>query len=565
MTDDQLPPRSGGEILVDALRLHGVEDVFCVPGDSYLAALDAMYGARNQIRVITCRQEGGASFMTEAYGKMTGKPGICFVTRGPGACNAAIGVHTAMQESTPMILFVGQVARAAMGREGFQEIDYRAMFAPPISKLAMQIDDAARIPELVHHAFRTATSGRQGPVVVALPEDMLTEVATVADGNAYRPARAHPGPDQLSEIRAALAAAERPLMILGGSGWTAAAGAAISRFAEANGLPVAVSFRRQDLFDNTNPHYVGDLSTSVDPKLVKRIKDSDLLLVAGARLGEMTTRGYTTIAAPAPRQQLIHVYPDAEELGRVFQPHLAVVAGMEEFATAAAALDPVDGGRWADWRAAARADYEATRVPDPVPGPVDMPEIIAILAAHLPEDTIITIDAGNFSGWPQRFWQFRNHPSELAPTVGAMGYSIPAGVAAKVAAPDRAVVSFVGDGGFLMTGQEFATALHHGLAPIVIVVNNGAYGTIRMHQERDYPDRPIATALSNPDFAALARAYGGHGETVERTADFAPALERAIASGTAAIIEIRLDLDVITTRTTLSAIRDRAVARAAAE
>lgn len=563
MTDDQPTPRTGGEILVDALRLHDVEDVFCVPGESYLAALDAMYGARNQIRVITCRQEGGASFMTEAYGKMTGKPGVCFVTRGPGACNAAIGVHTAMQDSTPMILFVGQVARDAMGREGFQEIDYRAMFAPPITKLAMQIDDAARIPELLHHAFRTATSGRQGPVVIALPEDMLRETATVADGTPYRAAQAHPGPGQMAEIRSALEGAERPLVILGGSGWTSTANTAIAQFAEANGLPVAVSFRRQDLFDNTDPHYVGDLSTSVDPKLVKRIQDADLLLVAGARLGEMTTRGYTTIATPAPRQRLIHIYPDAEELGRVFQPQLAVVAGMEEFATAAAALDPVDGARWSEWRMAARADYEATREPDPIPGPVDMPAIMATLAEKLPQDTVITIDAGNFSGWPQRFWQFRSHPSELAPTDGAMGYSIPAGVAAKVAAPERTVVSFVGDGGFLMTGQEFATALHHGLTPIIIVVNNGTYGTIRMHQERDYPDRPIATALTNPDFAALARAYGGHGETVERTADFAPALERALASDSAAIIEIRLDLDVITTRTTLAAIRERALARSA--
>jgi acetolactate synthase-1/2/3 large subunit len=563
LTDDLPTPRTGGEILVDALRLHGVEDTFCVPGESYLAALDAMYGARNQIRVITCRQEGGASFMAEAYGKMTGKPGICFVTRGPGACNAAIGVHTAMQDSTPMILFVGQVAREAMGREGFQEIDYRQMFAPPITKLAMQIDDPARIPELVHHAFRTATSGRQGPVVIALPEDMLTETASVLDGNPYQPTRAHPGPGQMAEIRAALEAAERPLMILGGTGWTGAAGTAIAEFARANGLPVVVSFRRQDLFDNADPHYVGDLSTSVDPKLVKRVQDSDLLLVSGARLGEMTTRGYTTIDTPAPRQKLIHVYPDAEELGRVFQPHLAVVAGMEEFATAASALEPVDGGRWADWLASGRADYEATKLPDALPGPVDMHAVMAALVDALPEDTIITIDAGNFSGWPQRFWQFRTHPSELAPTDGAMGYSIPAGVAAKVAAPERAVVSFVGDGGFLMTGQEFATALHHGLTPIVIVVNNGTYGTIRMHQERDYPDRPIATELTNPDFAALARAYGGHGETVERTEDFAPALDRALASGTAAIIEIRLDVEVITTRGTLSAIRDRALARAA--
>ena len=560
---EQTALRTGGEILVDALRLHGVETVFCVPGESYLAALDALYGARNQIRVVTCRQEGGAGFMAEAYGKTTGKPAVCFVTRGPGACNASIGVHTAMQDSTPMILFVGQVARNAMGREGFQEIDYRQMFAPPITKLAMQIDDPARIPELVHHAFQTATSGRQGPVVVALPEDMLTEAASVADGKAYQPVRPHPGPDQLARVRAMLADAERPVMILGGSGWTAAACEAITQFAEANGLPVAVSFRRQDLFDNLNDLYVGDLSTSVDPKLVARIVEADVLLVVGARLGEMTTGGYTTLSTPTPRQKLIHVYPDAEELGRVFQPDLAIAAGMEGFATAAQELEPIDSAAWNDWTRAGHADYVANLEPDPMPGPVDMPAIIATLQNELPDDTIITIDAGNFSGWPQRFWRFRHHPSEIAPTDGAMGYSVPAGVAAKLAAPDREVVSFVGDGGFMMTGQELATALQHGVTPIIIVINNGTFGTIRMHQERDYPDRPIATELTNPDFAALARAYGAHGELVERTEDFAPALSRARAAGTAAVIEIRLDVDVITTRATLSTIRDRAIARAA--
>jgi acetolactate synthase-1/2/3 large subunit len=553
-------PRSGGEILVDALRLHGVETVFCVPGESYLAALDALYGARNQIRVVTCRQEGGAGFMAEAYGKTTGKPGICFVTRGPGACNASIGVHTAMQDSTPMILFVGQVAREAMGREGFQEIDYRQMFAPPMVKLAIQIEDPARIPELVHHAFQTATSGRQGPVVVALPEDMLTEAANVADGKPYQPVRPHPGPNQLAQVSAMLHDAERPVMILGGSGWSDISHAAIAQFADANGLPVAVSFRRQDLFDNLNDLYIGDLSTSVDPKLVARIGEADVLLVVGARLGEMTTRGYTTLKTPAPSQKLLHVYPDPEELGRVFQPDLAIAAGMAEFASAAQALDSVDGGKWAEWARAGRSDYLANLEPDPMPGPVDMPAIIATLRKELPENTIITVDAGNFSGWPQRFWQFRHYPSEIAPTDGAMGYSIPAGVAAKLAAPDREVVSFVGDGGFMMTGQELATALHHGVTPIIIVINNGAYGTIRMHQERDYPDRPIATSLTNPDFAALARAYGAHGELVERTEEFAPALSRARASGTAAVIEIRLDLDVITTRTTLTAIRERATA-----
>ncbi len=558
----ELPaPRTGGEVLIDALRQHDVDHVFGVPGESYLAALDALYGARNRMRMITCRQEGGAAFMAEAYGKLTGKPGICFVTRGPGACNAAIGVHAAMQDSTPLLLFVGQVARQAMGREGFQEIDYRQMFAPPISKLALQIDAAARIPEIIHHAFRTATSGRAGPVVIALPEDMLCDSVQVADGLPATPVRAYPSPAALAELRDRLAAAERPLLILGGGGWHGATDD-IAAFAEANGLPVAVSFRRQDLFDNTNPLYAGDLSTSVDPKLLARVKAADLLLVVGARLGEMTTRGYTTINQPVPEQTLIHVYPQAEELGHVYQPDLAIVAGMAEFADAGRAMAAVDGARWRDWAEAAHADHEANRQPDTLPGEVDMAAIMAHLSEVMPEDTVITIDAGNFSGWPQRFWRFRRHASELAPTLGCMGYSVPAAVSAAICAPERAVIAFVGDGGFLMNGQELATAVQHKARPIIMLVNNGIYGTIRMHQERDYPDRPIATDLSNPDFAALARAYGAHGEVVERTADFAPALARARASGTAAILEIRLEPEVITTRATLSSIRDAARRRA---
>ncbi len=554
----ELPaPRTGGEILIDALRQHDVDHVFGVPGESYLAALDALYGARNQIRMITCRQEGGAGFMAEAYGKLTGKPGICFVTRGPGACNASIGVHAAMQDSTPMLLFIGQVAREVMGREGFQEIDFRQMFAPPISKLALQIDDAARIPEIVHYAFRTATSGRAGPVVIALPEDMLTDTVQVADGLPATPVHAYPSPTAMAALREKLAIAERPLMILGGGGWHGAT-ANIAAFAEANGLPVAVSFRRQDLFDNTNPLYAGDLSTSVDPKLIARVREADLLLAVGARLGEMTTRDYTAIKQPVPLQTLVHVYPEAEELGHVYQPDIAVVAGMAEFAHAARTMDPVGGARWRDWAKAAHADHEANREPDTLPGEVDMAAIMAHLGNVMPDDTVITIDAGNFSGWPQRFWRFRRHASELAPTLGSMGYSVPAAVAAAIAAPEREVIGFVGDGGFLMSGQELATAVHHKARPIIILINNGVYGTIRMHQERNYPDRPIATDLTNPNFAALARAYGAHGDVVERTADFAPALARARGSGTAAVIEVRLEPEVITTRTTLSSIRNAA-------
>ncbi len=557
-------PRTGGEILVDALRLHGVDTVFCVPGESYLAALDALYGARNRIRVITCRQEGGAAFMAEAWGKATGKPGVCFVTRGPGACNASIGVHTARQDSTPMVLFVGQVDRGAADREGFQEIDFRQMFQPPITKLATQIDAAHRIPERIHHAFRTAASGRQGPVVVALPEDMLRETASVADGRRYEAVRPHPAPQAMTELRAALARAQRPLAVIGGSGWDAAACADMRAFAEANALPVCVSFRRQDLFDNTHPNYVGDLSTSADAKLVARLAEADLLLVVGARLGEITTRGYSALETPVPRQDFIHVYPEAEELGRVFQPALSIHAGSAAFAREARALAPVESTHRADWLASARADHEAALRPRRFDGPVDMAAIVAAAQEALPDDTIVTVDAGNFSGWPQRFWRFRGWPSELGPTAGAMGYGIPAGVAAKLAHPDHCVVTFVGDGGYMMTGQELATAVHHGAAVIIIVVNNGAFGTIRMHQERDYPDRPIATALSNPDFAALARACGAHGETVAATDEFVPALARARASGKPAVIEIRLDLDIITTRATLADIRAAGLARAQA-
>jgi acetolactate synthase-1/2/3 large subunit len=561
--NETLPSRSGGQVLIDALLLHGVDTVFAVPGESYLDALDALYGARNRIRLITCRQEGGAAFMAEAYGKATGRLGVCFVTRGPGACNASIGVHAAMQDSTPMLLLVGQVARGMLGREAFQEIDFTRMFAPPIAKMAVQIDDPARIPEVMHNAVRTAMSGRPGPVVVALPEDMLTETCAVADGKPYQAVRAHPGAGQIDAMRVMLAAAARPVMILGGGGWSEAARADMGAFAAANGLPTTVSFRRQDLIDNTAEVYIGDLASSVEPKLVQRIKDADLLLVVGARLGEMTTRGYTTIEAPAPRQSLIHVQTDGAELGRVFQPDLAILSGMEEFAAAARAMAPVDGAKWNAWRESGRADYVATQTPNPYDGALNLAEVVRILKRDLPEDTIVTLDAGNFSGWAHRYWTFRHPRTQLGPTVGAMGYGVPAGIAAKVAHPERCVLTFVGDGGFMMTGQELATAMHHQLDPIILLFNNGLYGTIRMHQEREYPDRIIGTDLTNPDFAALARAYGAHGETVERTEDFAPALARARESGKAAVIDLRMDANIITTSTTLDAIRDAAKARAA--
>lgn len=552
-------PRTGGEILVDALRLHGVDTAFAVPGESYLAALDALFAARNQIKLITCRQEGGAGFMAEAYGKLTGKTGICFVTRGPGACNASIGVHTAMQDSSPMILFVGQVAREMMGREAFQEIDFSRMFAPPISKMAVQIDDPCRIPEIVHHAFRTATTGRPGPVVIALPEDMLTETCTVSDGKPIPRTPVLTDTGQMDQLASHLSAAERPVMILGGGGWTDAARRSIATFADNFQLPTAVSFRRQDLFDNSSDLYIGDLSSSVDPALVQRIKDSDCLLVVGARLGEMTTRGYTTLEPPATQKTLIHVHTDLLELGRVYQPDLAICADLESFATQAKALAPENTGSWREWLTAARDDYLKTQQPNPHQGDLDLAAIVQTLRESLPEDTIVTIDAGNFSGWAHRYWQYRHGRCQLAPTVGAMGYGVPAGIAAKAASPERTVVTFSGDGGFMMNGQELATAIHHNLDPIILVFNNGIYGTIRMHQERDYPGRTIATDLTNPDFASLARAYGAHGETVSKTEEFAPALARARQSGKASLIELRMDPEIITTKTTLSAIREAAM------
>ncbi|MGE0116392.1 MAG: thiamine pyrophosphate-binding protein [Dongiaceae bacterium] len=557
-TDDVA--RTGGQILVDALKIHGVDLVFCVPGESYLAALDALYDARNAIRLITCRQEGGAANMAEAYGKLTGRPGICFVTRGPGATNASIGVHTAFQDSTPMILFVGQVARDQAEREAFQEVDYRRMFAP-LAKWAAQIDDPARIPELVSQAFHRAVAGRPGPVVIALPEDMLTAKAAVEDAWPYKIVRPHPGVEELQTMRAMLAKATRPFMLLGGGGWSADAVRDIAAFAEANDLPVGVSFRCQDLFDNGHKNYVGHVGIGIDPPLAARVREADLLLVVGARLGEMTTGGYTLVQVPTPRQTLIHVHAGAEELGRVYQPALPINSGMAPFAAAARALKPVESSRWAAATAAARAEYLETLQPRRHAGALQMPEVMAFLRQRLPPDAILTNGAGNYTAWVHRFYQYRRFRTQLAPTSGAMGYGLPAALAAKAVHPERAVVCFAGDGCFLMTGQELATAVQHDLAVIIVVVNNGMYGTIRMHQEREYPERPIGTDLMNPDFAALARAYGAHGERVETTAQFAPAFERAAASGKPALLELRLDPEAITPRMGLSQIRENAKAK----
>ncbi|MGO8916454.1 MAG: thiamine pyrophosphate-binding protein [Stellaceae bacterium] len=550
--------RTGAQILVDQLKIHGADTVFCVPGESYLAVLDALYDA-NSIGLVTCRQEGGATMMADAYGKLTGKPGISMVTRGPGATNASAGLHVAMQDSTPLILFIGQVARETLEREAFQEIDYRRMFGQ-LAKWVAEIDDPRRIPEFLSRAFHTATSGRPGPVVLALPEDMLTETADIADAQPYVPVETWPGEAPMARLRHLLGAAKRPFLLLGGSAWDAEGVAAIERFAAANHLPVGCGFRRQDRFDNTHPCYAGDVGIGINPKLAQRIKASDLLIAVGPRLGEMTTGGYALFDIPTPKQPLVHVYPDPEELGRVYQPMLPINATPRAFARAAAALPPVEHPVWAAATEAAHQDYLAFRKPPRSPGALQMGEIMLWLDEQLPADAIFTNGAGNFATWVHRFRQYRRFGSQLAPTSGSMGYGFPAAVAAKIVHPDRVVICVAGDGDFLMTGQELATAVQRRLGIVVLLVNNGMYGTIRMHQERHHPGRVIGTDLHNPDFAALARAYGAYGEVVERTEDFAPAFERARAAGVPAILELRIDPEALTIRQSLSEIRAAALA-----
>jgi acetolactate synthase I/II/III large subunit len=551
--------RTGGQLLVETLRANGADQVFCVPGESYLPVLDALHDARDAIRLYVCRHEGGAANMAEAYGKLTGRPGVCMVTRGPGATHASVGVHTAQQDSTPLVLFVGQVARRMSEREAFQEMDVRRVFAP-LAKWVAQIDDAARIPELVVRAFRTAASGRPGPVVLALPEDMLAETTTAAPpSTAARPVQAHPGAADLAALREMLARALRPLVVVGGSGWTAEACEDLRRFAVANDLPVAAAFRFQDLYDNRDERYVGDVGPGVNPRLARRIRDADLLLVVGARLGEMTTSGYTLLTVPRPAQRLVHVHAGAEELGRVYAPDLAILSGMPQIASALASLVPPSERPWTAWTRDARADHDAWVARVNVPGRLQMWDVMDALTRRLPDDAIVTNGAGNYSLWLHRFHRYARFRTQLAPTSGAMGYGVPAAIAAKAVHPDRVVVSFNGDGCFLMYGQELATAVQYDLAVVFIVVNNGMYGTIRMHQERRYPGRVVGTELRNPDFAAFARAFGAHGEIVEETAQFAPALDRALAAGRPALIELRLDPEAITPSTTLSAIRETAV------
>jgi len=553
--------RTGGEILVANLVAQGATHAFAVPGESYLAVLDALYDVHDRLSLIVCRQEGGAAYMAEAYGKLIGRPGIALVTRGPGATNAAIGVHAAAQDSTPMLLLVGQVGGDFVDREAFQEIDYRRMFGS-VAKWAAQIDRAERIPEYVAHGFRMAMSGRPGPVVLALPEDMLSARAEVSDAPRIDATGAAPGPAQVAAAAERLAAAMRPLVIVGGSRWDAAACLALREAAEALALPVACGFRNQDLFDNRHPLYAGDVGIGINPRLAARIRDADVLLVIGERLGEMTTSGYTLLAPPLPAQALIHVHPGADELGRVYQPAIAIAATPGEFLAAlrSCGLRTTTGA--SARAAAAHADYVEWQAPRPVPGTLDLWRIVQWLDARLPDDAILANGAGNYSTWLHRLYRYRGFRTQLAPYVGSMGYGVPAAIAAKAVHPDRVVLSWNGDGCFLMNGQELATAVQYGLGVIFVVVDNGMYGTIRMHQERTYPGRVYGTALANPDFAALARAYGAHGETVVHTDEFAPAFERALVAGRPALLHLRLDPQALTMNASIDALRAQGAAGA---
>ncbi len=547
------PTRHAGRLLVDQLVVHGADCAFTVPGESFLPVLDGFYDVRDSVKLIVCRHEASAANMAEAYGKLTNRPGLCFVTRGPGATQASVGVHTAFQDSTPMILFVGDVGSDFRDREAFQEVDFAAMFAP-LAKWAARIDDPRRIPEYIARAYQVATSGRRGPVVLALPEDMLSQQVKAVDTERFTPAEAHPGNHAMLKLQMLLAQAKSPLVILGGSGWTPEACADIQRFAVANHLPVSCAFRFQDLFDNRHESYVGDVGIGINPVLAERVKMADLLLVVGARLGEMTTSGYTLLDSPVPRQKLVHVHAGAEEIGRVYQPELGIVSAPGPFAAAAAALTPVENPPWKASVVEARADYLAWSGRREIPGRVQMWDIVDYLNQHA-ADAIYCNGAGNFATWLHRFHRYTGFRTQLAPTSGAMGYGVPAAVAAKIVHPERTVICFAGDGDFLMSGQELATAVQYDAAVIIVIVNNGMYGTIRMHQEKNYPGRVSGTELQNPHFAAFARSFGAVGEIVEDTAQFAPAYERCVASGKPAVIEVRIDPQAITPNTTLDKIR----------
>ncbi len=556
-TDSAGATTTGARLIVDALLTHGVERVFCVPGESFLAILDSLHDETSSIQTIVCRHEAAAANMAEAVGKLTGRPGVALVTRGPGATHASIGVHTAFQDSTPMILLIGQCAREHLDREAFQEIDYRRMFGQ-MTKWVAQIDDARRIPEYLSHAFHIATSGRPGPVVLSLPEDVLSDACPVVPGAPkYQRVAASPSKAQIDQLRALLEGAERPMVIAGGSGWTPQACADFRRFIETWQLPVGLAFRYQDTLDNEHPNYAGDVGLGINPALAARIRDADLLLAIGPRLGEATTNGYTLLDIPKTKQTLVHIHQGAEELGRVYAADLPIVSGMPELAALLAELTPSSTPRWAGSAQAAHEAYLDWRKPRTIPGDVQMGEIMQQLRAHLPDDAILTNGAGNYATWLHRHFSYRHFRSQLAPTSGAMGYGVPAAIAAKSMYRDRAVVALAGDGCFMMAAPELATAMQYDLHVIFIVVNNSHFGTIRMHQEKHYPNRVHGTGLTNPDFAAFARSFGAHGELVERTEDFLPALERAQAAKRPALIEIRMPQEASTPGATLEQIREQ--------
>jgi acetolactate synthase-1/2/3 large subunit len=544
--------RAGGRVLVDQLALHGTELVFGVPGESYIAVLDALVDS--PVRYVTCRHEAGAANMADAYGKLTGRPGVCMVTRGPGATHASVGVHTAFQDGTPMLLLIGQIARSQAEREAFQEIDYRRMFGP-LAKWVAQIDDAGRIPELLARAYRVATSGRPGPVVLALPEDMLVDVVDVPDAAPSVPAQAEPGADELRRLRELLEGSRRPLAIVGGLPWSSDAHDALGRWCTAGGIPVASAWRSQDHVDNTLPCYAGHLGLAADPRLVERLREADVLLVVGARLGDIETGGYRAIEPPGVGTTLVHVHPAPEEIGRVYGPALGIVAAGTRFAAALDDLAPIDPEPRRTAMDEAHAAFLDSLEGRPLPGPVDLTAVMAVLREVLDEDAILTNGAGNFTVWAHRFYAFRRYRTQLAPLSGAMGYGLPAAIAAKLLHPERQVVCIAGDGDILMSIQELATAVRYETAIVALVVDNGMFGTIRMHQERTYPGRVSGTDLLNPDFVELARSFGCHAERVDRTEDARAALERALASGRPSLLHLPVDPEALTPRATLSEIR----------
>jgi acetolactate synthase I/II/III large subunit len=548
----RIVPRTGGRALADALVAQGIDHVFAVPGESYLDVLDGLYEVRQKLKLVTCRFEAGAVHMAEAFGKLKGRPAAAMVTRGPGACHGSIGVHVAMQDSTPLLLFVGQIPHEDAGRDAFQEVDYRRMFSP-LAKWVTQIDQAKRIPEVVAHAMDVAVSGRPGPVVIALSEEMQKDMIEVCDLPRAPVSPPHPDPAALAQLRTMLGRARKPLAVLGGSCWTDRGRAAIRDFLLGNDIPVTVGFRRQALYDGTLDNFAGDLGVGSDPGLVGKVKEADLILAIGSRLGDAVTQGFTLfdMAGSVP---IIQVHPDGSEIGRVFRPALGIVSDPNAFAHAVAALEPVRSD-WVAWTEELRSLREAQRAVPNYEGTLNLGTAMRELESLLDRDALITTDAGNFAGWATRFINFRDGQRYIGPTNGAMGYSVPAAIGAKIAYPDRMVVSLVGDGGFLMTGQELATAFHHGVAPIVLVFNNQMYGTIRMHQERAYPGRVSGTGLTNPDFAKFIEAFGGHGEVVSDTAEFAPAFRRAVDSGRPAVVELRMNPEQITTRATIADLR----------